>query len=263
MTASATDLALYTLAIFVLFLTPGPVWVALTARALSGGYAAAWPLAFGVVVGDALWPLLAVLGVSWILSVWGVFLVMGALVIRHADKTIASDSRLTRPGQWAGFVAGVAVILGNPKAILFYMGVLPGFFDLASVTPLDVTAIMAVSMAVPLLGNLALALLVGRVRGLLTSPKALRRTNLTSGVLLLLVGLVIPFPRHLATEPRHHQILCLARDKPARNPYKMRNKTKDTLNGGTPVRAQRLRRRFHQSSQRPGGGSKTSGHVHR
>jgi len=205
MTASATDLALYTLAIFVLFLTPGPVWVALTARALSGGYAAAWPLAFGVVVGDALWPLLAVLGVSWILSVWGgflvalkwvaagVFLVMGALVIRHADKTIASDSRLTRPGQWAGFVAGVAVIIGNPKAILFYMGVLPGFFDLASVTPLDVAAIMAVSMAVPLLGNLALALLVGRVRGLLTSPKALRRTNLTSGGLLLLVGLVIPF----------------------------------------------------------------------
>ena len=27
---------------------------------------------------------------------------------------------------WAGFVAGLALILGNPKAILFYMGVLPG-----------------------------------------------------------------------------------------------------------------------------------------
>lgn len=205
MTAAPADLTLYAIAIFVLFLTPGPVWVALTARALSGGYAAAWPLAFGVVVGDALWPLLAVLGVTWILSVWGgfletlkwvsagVFLVMGALVIRYADKTIASDSRLTRPGQWAGFLAGVAVILGNPKAILFYMGVLPGFFDLANVTALDVAAIMGISMAVPLLGNLALALFVGRVRGLLTSPKALRRTNLVSGALLILVGLVIPF----------------------------------------------------------------------
>ena len=29
--------------------------------------------------------------------------------------------------------AGVAAVLGNPKAILFYMGVLPGFFDLSKV----------------------------------------------------------------------------------------------------------------------------------
>jgi threonine/homoserine/homoserine lactone efflux protein len=30
---------------------------------------------------------------------------------------------------WAGFISGVLIILGSPKAILFYMGVLPGFFD--------------------------------------------------------------------------------------------------------------------------------------
>jgi hypothetical protein len=35
---------------------------------------------------------------------------------------------------WAGFLAGLAVILGNPKAILFYMGMLPGFFDLRALT---------------------------------------------------------------------------------------------------------------------------------
>src|SRR6056297_2874984 len=172
---------------------------------MSGGFRAAWPLAMGVVVGDVIWPLVAILGVTWIVSVFDgfmlvlkwvaclTFLTMGYMLIQSAGKAIAKDSRLTRPGMWAGFIAGVAVILGNPKAVLFYMGVLPGFFALASVTPLDVAAIMAVSMAVPLLGNLALALLVGRVRGLLTSPKALRRTNLTSGGLLLIVGLVIPF----------------------------------------------------------------------
>ena len=54
MTLAAHDLALYAGALFVLFLTPGPVWVALTARALSGGFHAAWPLALGVVVGE--WP---------------------------------------------------------------------------------------------------------------------------------------------------------------------------------------------------------------
>lgn len=32
------------------------------------------------------------------------------------------------------FVAGLLVIIGNPKAILFYMGILLGFFDLRSIT---------------------------------------------------------------------------------------------------------------------------------
>ena len=179
--------------------------MALIARALSGGFHAAWPLALGVVVGDALWPLLAILGVSWIVSVYAgfmivlkyvaalVFLTMGVLLIRNADKTIGEDSRLTRPGMWAGFAAGLVVILGNPKAILFYMGVLPGFFDLTAVTPVDIALIVLLSILVPLVGNLIFALLVDRVRAALASPQAIRRMNLISGGLLILVGLVIPF----------------------------------------------------------------------
>ncbi|MXQ08199.1 LysE family transporter [Alphaproteobacteria bacterium GH1-50] len=205
MTITFIDAALYAGALLILFLTPGPVWVALTARALSGGFNAAWPLAFGVVVGDVLWPLLAILGVTWIVSVFSgfmtvltwvaslVFLTMGALLIRNRDKSIASDSRLTRPGMWAGFLAGMAVILGNPKAILFYMGVLPGFFDLTALTWGDIAIICFLSFIVPLLGNLSLAVFIGRARRLLTSPRALKRTNVISGILLIAVGLIIPF----------------------------------------------------------------------
>ncbi len=205
MTITATDAALYAGALLILFLTPGPVWVALLARAMSGGFHAAWPLALGVVVGDVIWPLLAILGVTWIVSVFAgfmevlrwvaslTFLSMGVLIIRNRKKTIASDSRLTRPGTWAGFMAGVAVILGNPKAILFYMGVLPGFFDLTALTWGDIAVICFLSMIVPLTGNLVLSAFIDRARRLLTSPKALARTNTTAGILLVAVGLVIPF----------------------------------------------------------------------
>ncbi len=204
MTIFAADLGLYAIAILLLFLTPGPVWVALTARALSGGFRAAWPLAVGVTLGDLLWPLCAILGVSWILSVWEDFLwvmtwvaaltfvAMGAMVIRSAGKPLAADSRLTRPGMAAGFLAGVAVILANPKAILFYMGMLPGFFDVTRLTWPDIAAILGVSMAIPLLGNLALALVVGRARVFLSSAGAVRRTNLVAGSLLVGVGCLIP-----------------------------------------------------------------------
>ena len=204
MSITIADMALYAVALFILFLTPGPVWVALLARAMSGGFNAAWPLALGVVVGDVLWPFLAILGVTWIVSVFEnfmavlrivaalFFLWMGFMLIRHADKSLSSDSRLTRPGAWAGFLAGVAVILSNPKAILFYMGVLPGFFDLTRLTGWDMAVIAVLSAVVPLIGNLILAGFVGRARRLINSPEGLRRMNVIAGILLIGVGLIIP-----------------------------------------------------------------------
>ncbi|MEP1353948.1 MAG: LysE family translocator [Tateyamaria sp.] len=204
MTLDAWDIALYAGALAILFLTPGPVWVGLIARSLSGGFHAAWPLALGVVVGDVMWSLLAIFGITWVLSVYGgflealkwvaaiMFVVMGALVIRGADKQIDTDSRLTRPGMWAGFVAGLVVILGNPKAILFYAGMLPGFFDLTQLTALDIVIIATLSTIIPLIGNLAMALFIDRARRLMQRPEALRRMNITAGVLLICVGLVIP-----------------------------------------------------------------------
>jgi len=74
MTITPYELLLYGGALAILFLTPGPVWVALMARTLSGGFHAAWPLALGVVVGDILWPFLAILGVSWVVSVFAGFM---------------------------------------------------------------------------------------------------------------------------------------------------------------------------------------------
>lgn len=205
MTITGYGLFLYALGLVGLWMVPGPVWVALLARALSGGFAAAWPLAVGVSLGDLGWPLAAILGLSWIESLYGdilsllrwvaaaVFLVMGYLLLRRPAATLTADSRLTRPGRWAGFAVGVAAVVGNPKAILFYMGALPGFFTLGALTPVDIGLIITVSAAIPMAGNLALALFLDRARALLSSPAQVRRLNLVSGWLLVAVGLVIPF----------------------------------------------------------------------
>jgi threonine/homoserine/homoserine lactone efflux protein len=205
MTTSIYELGLYALGMVGLWAVPGPVWVALTARALSGGFGAAWPLAVGVALGDLLWPLAAILGLSWILTVYGdilvllrwlaaaVFVVMGVMLLRADPAQLTGDNRMTKPGLWAGFSVGVAAVVGNPKAILFYMGALPGFFTLDQLTPLDIAVIISISAGVTLGGNLLLALFLDRARALLSSPAALRRMNIGSGVLLVLVGVVIPF----------------------------------------------------------------------
>ena len=203
MTVTLWQLGVYALGMAALWVVPGPDWVALMARTLSGGFAAAWPLAVGVVLGDLMWPALAIFGLSWILSVYGNFLHLlrvvaamtfagiGVLLIRKSGNLSGADGRLTRPGRLAGFLTGVAAVIGNPKAILFYMGVLPGFFDLTRLTLWDIAAILAVSAVIPLAGNLGLALFLDRARALLANPERVRLLNRISGALLICVGLVI------------------------------------------------------------------------
>lgn len=203
MTLTAQAIWLYAGALAAIWLTPGPVWVAIMARGLSSGWAGVWPLALGVAIGDMIWPLIAIFGLTLLvgdqaalLSVlrWiavAVFLGMGAGLLRHAGQAVDSDSRLTRRGGWAGFSAGLLAIAGNPKAALFYFGVLPGFFDVARLNWRDVAVIVGMSGAIPFLLNLGMGATLAALRARLATPAGLRRMNLASGWLLIFVGLVL------------------------------------------------------------------------
>ena len=200
---SLPELGLYIFALFLLFITPGPVWVALIARALKGGFSGAWPLALGVAIGDICWPVLALLSLGQIVSLHGdilfwlrylavaVFVIMGAWLYFAPVQKLEANSRLTREGAIAGFLAGLAVIIGNPKAMLFYIGILPGFFDISRLTAADITVIALSSALVPFAGNLGLGVLVGRARMLISSIHMRKRLNQVSGVVLILVGGII------------------------------------------------------------------------
>ena len=50
-----TELYFYAFAMFILFLTPGPVWIVLLARIFSNGWAGGFPLALGVIIADFTW----------------------------------------------------------------------------------------------------------------------------------------------------------------------------------------------------------------
>jgi threonine/homoserine/homoserine lactone efflux protein len=202
---TGAQLLAYAGALALLVLTPGPVVAALIARAATGGVAGAVPLAAGVAVGDVLWPLMAMLGIGVVAGVWADFLValriggaamlvwMGVSLVRKAEAAairVTSGGRGREPA-WTGFAAGLMAIAGNPKAILFYMGVLPGFFDFRTLTPLDMAVICLASVAVPFAGNLAWAALFAHARRWLADPAAMRRTHVAAGLALVTVGVAI------------------------------------------------------------------------
>jgi threonine/homoserine/homoserine lactone efflux protein len=200
---SGGDLLAYAGALGLLVVTPGPVVAAIVARAVSAGFRAAWPLAAGVFVGDLLWPLLAMLGLGAIVQVHAEALValrwFGAGLLGWMGwRLVRGRGGVPQPGALAGgaagrpaFLAGLLVIAGNPKAILFYLGVLPAFFAIDRFGAADIVAVCLLSGLVPFLGNLAWALLAGRARAFLRSPRAVAGVNTGAGLALIGVGAAI------------------------------------------------------------------------
>ncbi|MEM7073370.1 MAG: LysE family translocator, partial [Pseudomonadota bacterium] len=187
----------------VLFLTPGPVWAAMIARSLSHGMRAAWPLALGVAIGDMIWPLLAIYGtqklllihtdmLSWLTIIAAmVFMVIGITTITKRKPALDINESTGRADRWSSFIAGLLVIMSNPKAIFFYMGILPGFFALGDLMPVDIAIILAISAAVPFIGNLGLATAAELVRTSVRKPSIVRTIQLITGTLLIVISCTI------------------------------------------------------------------------
>ena len=107
------------------------------------------------------------------------------------DSSSQADPVLMRRSAWQGFLAGVLVNLGNPKSIVFFIGLLPTLFDLGRLTTADIAVILAMSATVPFAGNVVWAAVAHRARRYLSSAAAVRRVNQASGGALAGAGAVV------------------------------------------------------------------------
>jgi threonine/homoserine/homoserine lactone efflux protein len=147
-------------------------------------------------LGEALWLTLAVHGLAALAeALHGAFLVVKYLGVAYllylawrmwfAPVAIDAESPAPRSGSSVRmFLAGLAVTLGNPKIMVFYLALLPTIIDLAGITLvawLELTCTMLVVLAAI---DLAYIVLAARARQLLKSPRALRLANRTSATVL-------------------------------------------------------------------------------
>ncbi len=82
------------------------------------------------------------------------------------------------------FLAGLAVTMGNPKVMIFYLALLPTLIDLARITVVGYAELVAVTLTVlgvVFAGYIGLA---ARARRLFTSPRAIRWINRTTGTVM-------------------------------------------------------------------------------
>lgn len=134
-----STLLTYSLASFVLFITPGPDMSLFLAKTMAGGRKAGLASMLGAMTGCAFHTLLAALGVSALLAAsvtaFTVLKVVGALYLLWlAFDAVKNGSALNLKPEakgevsfWKTYMVGVGINLTNPKVVLFFVTFLPQF----------------------------------------------------------------------------------------------------------------------------------------
>lgn len=190
------SLILFAGALLVAAASPGPGVAAIVARVLGRGMQGAFAFTAGMALGDVIWLTCAVLGLSAIAQTFGgVFLVikyLGAAYLLYLAwklwtapaeaRDVTADQPDAKPLRL--FLGGLALTMGNPKVMVFYLALLPSIIEMARVTWLGWLELSMVTLAVLAVVFGAYVLLAARTRALLASSRAMKLVNRVTGAVM-------------------------------------------------------------------------------
>lgn len=189
-------LSAFTIAYAIAVLVPGPGVAAVVARALGGGFRAAFPMVLGILAGDLVYLVFALFGLAAVATWFGPVFV----VIKWASAIyllyIAWQFWSAKPGTeqigakkdasaWKTFLSGFMLTMGNPKTIVFYLALLPTVVPLDKpITVLGFAELTTIVIVVLLIIGCGYAGLAAAARDFFTSARALRNLNRTAGAIM-------------------------------------------------------------------------------
>jgi len=185
---SITSLLIFAGALLVAAGSPGPSIAALVARVMTRGLSGVFPFLLAMWIGEAIWLSLAVFGLAYVAQTFhfafvilkwaGVaYLAFLAWKMWTAPVTVGEGDLPKADSPLRLFFAGMAVTLGNPKIMMFYLALLPTIIDLAAVTLTGWAELTLTMVAVLMAIDLGWALAAAQARKLLKSPRAVKIAN--------------------------------------------------------------------------------------
>lgn len=191
---SLASLLVFAAAYLAVVILPGPGVTALVARVLARGTKGAPAFVAGCIAGSLVWFTVAATGLAAIAATFADVFV----AIRYAGaayllwlawklwtapiRPMAAAIDASPEGRGRLFLAGVAINLGNPKAIVFFLALVPTVVNLEALTPLGFVELVGIVAAVGATVLTAYTVAAARARRLFTSPRALRLVNRGSSV---------------------------------------------------------------------------------
>jgi homoserine/homoserine lactone efflux protein len=185
----------------LLCLTPGPAVLFVLSYGLArGGRASLWANA-GILTANTFYFVLSALGLGAVLlASHDVFTVikylgaaylvyLGARTIYGAGLALQADSvaRATTEG-WRTLTRGFALQAANPKALIFFVALLPQFIDANKAVAPQVVILGVTSVVIEFFVLAAYGYLAARAATIAREPKFVTVTNRVSGGMLVAAG---------------------------------------------------------------------------
>jgi threonine/homoserine/homoserine lactone efflux protein len=189
-------LMLFATALLIAAASPGPGIAAIVARVLGRGTRGAAAFTAGLAIGDVVWLTFAVVGLAALAQAFhGIFVAVkyagAAYLLYLAYKLWTApavphgvEAAATREHPAKLFLGGLAVTMGNPKVMVFYLALLPTLLDLTRLTVLGYAGLVVATLAVLTLVFSSYILLAARARRLFTSETAIRGINRATGAVM-------------------------------------------------------------------------------
>ncbi|MDR9435560.1 MAG: LysE family translocator [Thiohalophilus sp.] len=185
----------------VLAAVPSISVLAVTARAVTGGFSHAAATTAGIVAGDLVFILLSLFGLAVLFEILdeqfylikylgSAYLIWLGIILWRGNNRMASREPAGNGSLLSSFLAGLLITLGDHKAILFYLGFLPAFVDLGSVTSVEVFQIITITIVAVGGVKLTYAWVAIRAGSLLGASAASVMNRLAAG-LLIAIGLFL------------------------------------------------------------------------
>jgi len=186
----------------VLAFIPGISVLVVSARSAASGFTHGVFTTIGIVTGDIIFIILAIYGLSVLAEfmgsrfslikyLGGAYLIwLGINLWRSRPGTGKIENNI-EPSILSSFLTGLFITLGDQKAILFYLGFLPAFLDLSSVTLADTGIIILITTLAVGGAKLVYACMADRASRLLSSPSATKTINIVAGTVMIGVGVVL------------------------------------------------------------------------
>jgi threonine/homoserine/homoserine lactone efflux protein len=173
--------------------SPGPSIAALVARVIARGYQGAVPFTAAMWIGEAVWLALAVFGLSVIAQTFHIaFLVIkycGLAYLAYLAFRMWTAPTQVREGELPPadhpvklFLTGLAITLGNPKIMVFYLALLPTIIDLAHISIIGWGELTLTMFAVLAIIDVGYILLAARARRFIRSARAMKLANRCSAL---------------------------------------------------------------------------------
>lgn len=187
----------------VLAAIPSSSVALIIARSATAGFANGAAAALGIVAGDLVFVVLALTGLAALTEILGGLFVMlriaggvylvwlGISMLVTLRSVVESPLITTAGGNTGSFLAGLAITLGDIKAIFFYLSLFPLFVDTKAVTGHDLVLIGTLTVGCVGSVKLVYAALGALMAGRLSGQAPNRAMRATAGTLMTGSGLYL------------------------------------------------------------------------